>query len=138
MNRRQTLQKKTILTILRKTDTHPTADWIYDEVRKVLPHISKGTVYRNLKILGEDGEVSELHLNGDASRYDGNMSPHYHFRCEGCGKLYDIDEPFNAEIDERVMKKTGFMILYHHLEFRGFCHTCQNNKEREKEGYINE
>ena len=64
MIRRETKQREAILKVLRHTDSHPTADWIYDEVRKVIPNISKGTVYRNLKILREDREISELNLSG--------------------------------------------------------------------------
>ena len=91
MIRRETKQRKAILNVLRRTDSHPTADRIYDEVRKVIPNISKGTVYRNLKILREGGKISELNLNGTVSRYEGNNENHYHFRCEKCGRVFDLD-----------------------------------------------
>ena len=125
MIRRETKQREAILNILRSTDSHPTADRIYDLVREVLPKISKGTVYRNLKILRDDGEISELNLSGTATRYEGNQENHYHFRCRECGRVFDIDEPVNHELDERVAKRTGFEISYHQLEFRGICNDCQ-------------
>lgn len=125
MIRRETKQREAILNVLRHTDSHPTADWIYDEVRKVIPNISKGTVYRNLKILREVGEISELNLNGTVSRYEGNQKSHYHFRCEKCGRVFDLDEPVNRELNENVVKRTGFTVLYHQLEFRGLCKDCQ-------------
>ena len=71
MIRRATRQREAILNVLRATDTHPTADWIYDEVRKTIPGLSKGTVYRNLKILQEAGEISELNISGTVSRFEG-------------------------------------------------------------------
>jgi len=113
--------------VLRSTDLHPTADWIYDEVRKTIPNLSKGTVYRNLKILQEAGEISELNLSGTVSRFEGRQKKHYHFRCGKCGRVFDLDEPVNNELDERVAKRNGFRVLYHQLEFRGLCEDCQQH-----------
>ena len=127
---RNTRQKETILNILRGTTSHPTADWMYDEVRKVIPNISKGTVYRNLKILEQTGQISELNLSGTVSRFEGRQDNHYHFRCENCGRVFDVDEAVDTELDRRVAGKTGFKISYHQLEFRGLCHDCQNKMER--------
>jgi len=129
MIRRDTKQREAILNVLRHADSHPTADWIYGEVRKVVPNISKGTVYRNLKILREMGEISELNLSGTVSRYEGRKENHYHFRCEKCGRIFDLDEPVNNELDERVAKRTGFKISYHQLELRGLCKDCQKKQK---------
>jgi len=118
-------QKEAILKVLRGTTSHPTADWIYDEVSKEIPNISLGTVYRNLKLLRESGEILEIDLSGTLSRFDGNSDNHYHFRCEKCGRVFDVDEPVNKELDERVAQKTGFKISHHRLEFRGLCQECQ-------------
>ena len=123
---RNTKQKETILKVLRGMSSHPTADLIYDEVRKVIPNISKGTVYRNLKVLVQVGQISELNLSGTVSRFEGRQGNHYHFRCENCGQVFDVDEPVDSALDRRVAGKTGFKILYHQLEFRGLCGDCQN------------
>ncbi len=125
MNRRETKQREAILRVLRNTRSHPTADQIYDEVRKEIPNVSKGTVYRNLQVLQEDGAVSELNLNGTLSRYEAKQESHYHFRCEQCGRVFDLDEPVDKELDERVSKKTGFKVSHHQTEFRGLCKDCQ-------------
>ena len=69
---RKTKQRELILKTLRSTDTHPTADWIYEQVKKEMPNISLGTVYRNLGILKESGEILELNYGSKYSRYDGN------------------------------------------------------------------
>ena len=118
-------QRKAILRVLGSGTSHPTAKWIYTEVRKEIPNVSLGTVYRNLRSLKERGEILELYLGGTFSRFDGNSTDHYHFRCERCGRVFDVDEPVNKEIDVRVAQKTGFKVLSHHLEFRGICADCQ-------------
>ena len=127
--RRETKQREAILNILRQTDSHPTADRVYEEVRKVIPNISKGTVYRNLRILRDMGVISELNLSGTVSRYEGSKESHYHFRCEKCGRVFDLDEPVNNEMDARVARRTGFKVSYHQLEFRGLCRDCQQKQE---------
>jgi len=125
MNRRTTKQREAILKILRNTRSHPTADQIYDAVRQQIPNISKGTVYRNLQVLREDGAISELNLNGTLSRYEEKQDKHYHFRCEKCGRVFDLDEPVNTKIDKRVSARNGFKVSYHQTEFRGLCKDCQ-------------
>jgi Fur family peroxide stress response transcriptional regulator len=122
---KNTKQRQAILDVLRGTTSHPTADWIYDEVRKMIPNISKGTVYRNLKILRETGQISELNLSGTVSRFEGKRDNHYHFRCDNCGRVFDVDEPVDIELDKKVAGKTGFKIYCHQMEFRGLCRNCQ-------------
>ena len=129
MPARITKQRETIIEVLRSTTCHPTVDWIYDEVRKEIPNISLGTVYRNLKLLRESREILEIDLSGTFSRFDGNSDNHYHFRCDKCGRVFDVDEPVNKELDERVARKTGFAISHHRLEFRGLCQECQKAAE---------
>ena len=125
MIRRVTKQREAILKILRSNRTHPSADQIYDAVRKEIPNISKGTVYRNLQVLREDGAILELNLNGTLSRYEEKQSRHYHFRCEKCGRVFDLDEPVDTEIDKKVAERTGFKVSSHQTEFRGLCKDCQ-------------
>jgi len=122
---KKTKQKEAILRVLRSTTSHPTADWVYDEVRKEIPSISLGTVYRNLKLLRQSGEISEIDFSSTFSRFDGSPDNHYHFRCEKCGRVFDVDEPVNKELDERIAQKTGFKISHHRLEFCGLCKECQ-------------
>jgi Fur family peroxide stress response transcriptional regulator len=128
MNRRATKQRAAILKILRNTRSHPTADQIYDAVRQQIPNISKGTVYRNLKVLQEDGDITELRLNGTVGRYEVKQKSHYHFRCEQCGRVSDIDMPVNKELDQQAANITGLKISHHQLEFRGLCKDCENKQ----------
>ena len=125
MMNRQTKQREAILRLLRSARSHYTADQIYDEVRKEVPNISKGTVYRNLKVLQQMGLVSGLSLNGSLSRFEAKRENHYHFRCERCGEVFDLDEPVNHELNQRMAKRTGFKVTHHQTEFRGLCRDCQ-------------
>jgi Fur family transcriptional regulator, peroxide stress response regulator len=123
--RRDTKQREAILKVLSNTRSHPTADQIYDEVRKDIPKISKGTVYRNLQVLAEHGVISILNINGTQGRYEIKQQSHYHFRCEKCGRIVDLDEAIDKALDERIATKTGFTISHHQTEFRGLCKDCQ-------------
>ncbi len=121
---RKTRQRQLILEVLRSTDSHPTADWIYEQARKKMPNISLGTVYRNLNLLRDLGEIIELNFGSTFSRFDGNPLPHYHFTCLECGRVYDVDEPLHPELEERVERSMGCEVTYHRLEFYGTCREC--------------
>jgi len=122
---RNSKQKEAILRCLKDTKSHPNAAWIYEEVRKEIPNISLGTVYRNLRLMSHMGEIQEMDLAGEHSRFDGNAENHYHFRCVNCDRIFDIDEPIDGDIDERVSRSTGFEVMSHRLEFRGLCSDCR-------------
>ena len=131
---RKTKQKEAILEVLKGTDSHPTASWIYERVKRKMPHISLGTIYRDLKMLARNGEILEIDFTSNPSRYDGNTGNHYHFRCLKCDNIFDIDEKVNLEIDRRVAQNTGFTVMYHCLEFHGLCRYCQS-RSNETFGY---
>jgi Fur family transcriptional regulator, peroxide stress response regulator len=125
---RKTKQKEAIINILRGTTSHPSADWVYEQVRKEIPNISLGTVYRNLRLLKESGQILELISTSEMSRFDGNTELHYHFRCDGCGKIFDIEDPVDTAIEKKVARKTGFEVAHHNLELGGLCLDCQKHK----------
>ena len=124
-NTRMTKQRKAILRVLKSTDSHPTADWIYEKVKKDIPNISLGTVYRNLNVLAEHGKISVLDYGSNHSRYDGNPDHHYHFRCKKCGGVFDLDIDFGIDLNEKINQKTEFTAHSHRLEFTGICADCQ-------------
>jgi len=126
--RRMTKQKRIILDILRSTDCHPTADWIYKEAKKYLPDLSLGTVYRNLHILKEEGEILELNYGSTYSRYDGNPVNHYHCVCLNCGKVSDLDLPVEKDLEEKAANVSGCEVYYHRLEFYGLCPECKEKR----------
>jgi Fur family transcriptional regulator, peroxide stress response regulator len=118
-----------ILETLKGVSTHPSADWIYNEVRKKIPHISRGTVYRNLKVLEEEGAIIDLNVDGTFGRYEIRHDNHYHFLCEQCGRIIDIFEPVETELNVSFAKRTGFKITRHRLEFHGICKDCQRGND---------
>ena len=120
-------QRDTILRVVKNSKDHPRADWVYDEVRKEIPNISMGTVYRNLKTLAKSGDIRQLELADGTSRFDGNTDSHYHFRCEKCGHIFDLEEPVDKSIGERVAKNTGFKVYRQRMELIGLCNACQAN-----------
>ncbi len=124
---RMTKQKKVILDILRNTKCHPSADWVYEQAKKIVPDISLGTVYRNLNVLKETGEILELNYGSTYSRYDGIGENHYHFCCEKCQQLFDITMPVDLGLDKMVQDTTGFEVKYHRTEFYGLCKDCQSS-----------
>src|SRR6056297_2080891 len=96
---RMTKQRKTILEVLKNTDSHPTADWIYEKVKQEIPNISLGTVYRNLNLLADKDKITVINYANDQSHYDGNTKIHYHFRCNQCGNVFDLEvKLFEKEI----------------------------------------
>ncbi len=122
--KRMTRQRRVIKDILCSTKSHPTADWIYSEARKVLPDISLGTVYRNLQVLLEDGTIQELNYGKGVSRFDGNPCRHYHFVCTECGRVFDLEMPELEILQQQASQCCDGMIQDYRLEFSGVCADC--------------
>jgi Fur family transcriptional regulator, ferric uptake regulator len=122
---RMTRQRRVILDELRATTSHPTADELHARVRGQLPHVSLGTVYRNLDVMVKKGVIRKLELGGSQCRYDGRMMPHDHVRCVGCGCVADVPSPGQAVDISAVQGPPGFRLLGHRLEFLGECPQCQ-------------
>ncbi len=122
---RMTRQREVILEEVRKDlDRHLTADEVYEQVRKHLPRISLGTVYRNLEILAELGKIQKLALSGSVKRFDGNPQRHYHIRCMHCGRVDNAPIAPLRQIENRLYGATVYNIIGHRLEFEGFCPEC--------------
>lgn len=122
---RMTKQRQIILEELRKVTSHPTADEVYQMVRKRMPKISLGTVYRNLEILSSLGNVQKISVGGTQKRFDGDISLHSHIRCNECGRVADLDLKLESAIESKANKLTDFSILGHRLEFIGLCPDCK-------------
>jgi len=120
-----TSQRSVILEELRKVRTHPTADELYERVRRRMPRISIATVYRNLEILCQSGEVSKLEMAGHQRRYDGVSDGHLHARCTGCGRVCDLEHPPEVTFSTDVADLADFTVTGYRLEFTGFCPSCR-------------
>ena len=124
---RKSRQRDAILRVVKDSTFHPTANWIYDRVRGEIPNISLGTVYRNLRLLVEEGQILEIELAGTLSRFDGNTQSHYHFICEQCGRVFDVTnhERSGRAMMDGISRGTGFKVTHHRCEFYGLCQDCQ-------------
>lgn len=122
---RLTTQRQIILEELSKVKTHPTASELYDMVRKRLPRIGLGTVYRNLELMAENGMILKLEVGGTQKRFDATTDTHYHIRCSACGKVDDIDTPVLNELVQEAAQATSYEIVGHHVEFTGICPACR-------------
>ncbi|NQV38693.1 MAG: transcriptional repressor [Candidatus Marinimicrobia bacterium] len=115
-------QREEILKIVQSTRCHPTADWVYDEVRKVIPNVSLGTVYRNLNQLVNTNNINALN-DGPVIRYDGFMEMHDHFKCKKCDTIYDIDH-HSMNIIYELNQNTNHTISNYSLNLEGICCDC--------------
>ena len=122
-------QREAILEVVKSTKCHPTADWVYAEVRKVIPNISLGTVYRNLALFEETGEIIAVATVDGQKRYDATADPHTHFICECCNSVIDVEtpQPF-LEMYSILKKEHGLKATHHSLTFYGKCDKCQNGE----------
>jgi Fur family ferric uptake transcriptional regulator len=125
---RMTPQRKVILEEIRKCQTHPSADEIYELVRKRLPRISLGTVYRNLEILTELGLIQKLETAGNANRFDWDVTKHYHIRCMHCGRIDNAPVAPLHQLEDELYGATVYTIIGHRLEFVGLCPKCSKDK----------
>ena len=130
--RRETKQKKIILQELRKTGEHPTARKIYKIVKRRLPSISFGTVYRNLGILRDNGQILELNCGSYYNRYDGYTGMHHHFICEFCQNVLDLTKPVFPDLDAKIARKLGCRVNYHRINFYGLCKSCKGKVTKKK------
>ena len=126
-----TKQREVIIEELRSVTTHPTADQIYEMVRKRLPKISIGTIYRNLDILSEINMIQKIEWGGTQKRFDGNIEDHHHVRCRVCGKVEDLmSDPIAADEIEKIYSGAkGYYELTHKLELVGVCPECSKKDE---------
>ena len=124
---RMTHQRQVILDEIRKVNTHPTADEVYELVRKRLPRISLGTVYRNLDILSARGLIKRIGPAFQQMRFDGVTKDHYHLRCVSCGKVEDAPMISVGDFEDAVRSQSDYSITGHRLEFLGICPACKKH-----------
>lgn len=134
---RTTKQRQIILETIRELGGHPSADELYIHVKKKLPDISLGTVYRNLDVLSESGMIRKLEPEHHQMRFDCNVEDHYHMTCINCGRIEDIEIPKSDDPMEILSKSLGNLSKYgifgHKLEFFGLCSKCKAKGHRLEE-----
>lgn len=122
---RQTKQRQAVLEVLRSTRSHPDAAWIFQEVRRVLPSISLGTVYRALDTLAHEGVIVTIEGAGERTRYDYKHADHHHAVCRSCNAIFDVDPEVAPVRPDQGRLPAGFQVTAVVLEFHGLCESCQ-------------
>jgi Fur family ferric uptake transcriptional regulator len=122
-----TKQKAVIVDELQKVTSHPTAVEVYEMVRKTLPRVSLGTVYRNLEMLSEKGDIQRLAIQSGKRRYDGNAATHPHICCRACGRIDDLPEGavFNEKQFRVSNEVCGYKVTDYSIELFGICPKCR-------------
>ena len=123
-----TPQRVAICRFVLHSRDHPTAQRIYDEVKKVHPTVSLATVYKTLQVLEELDLIQELNFSKSQARFDSYMKPHINLCCPRCGTIKDLDDPTTREIVERVATTTKFTATGQRLDIYGICQKCGGTK----------
>ena len=124
IERKKSRQRDAIYDFLASTKAHPDASLIYDEVRKSIPNISLGTVYRNLSLMADERRILKLTGEGGSVHYDANLYPHNHAICRKCGKIEDIFKELNSDIKSLANCLDGYEVEDYSLVFYGTCKEC--------------
>ena len=126
-------KRDAILTCLRQTTVHPSAEWIFTQLKPEIPDLSMGTVYRNLTLFKEQGVIASVGTVKGVERFDGNTDPHVHFLCTQCGAVVDLTGlAVPEELNKAAATETGGQVGTCQLTFTGICMECLNNSETEE------
>lgn len=120
---RYSYQREIIKQVVFSADTHPTAEWVYNSAKRLVPNLSLGTVYRNLKFLEKAGDINVI-TDGLIARYDCNTEPHNHLKCKVCRDLIDV-QLFDQELVSKVKRRYNF--IAHDVEMT-IVGTCSKHK----------
>lgn len=132
MERRNTIQKDLVLKTVLELKRHLTADEVYESIKKDHPRIGKGTVYRNLGILVEEGAIQKVDIPNGPDRFDFTLKKHYHVKCIECGEVFDVDMDELPDLSKKIHDTHGMQFLDYDILFKGICPTCRENKSKEE------
>ena len=132
MERRNTIQKALILRAVSDLKRHLTADEVYEFVKRDHPSIGKGTVYRNLAILTEEGAIRKVEVPDGSDRFDFTLKNHYHVRCVKCGEVFDVDMDEIPDLQKKIHDTHGMEFLTYDIFFKGICPECRAQEKENK------
>jgi Fur family peroxide stress response transcriptional regulator len=120
-------QREIIYNTLVENAVHPTAEKLHEIIRKKDPasNIGIATVYRNLKLMSDNGQIKKISGLEDSEHFDHNVHEHYHFICDKCKKVFDVDADIAPNLIQNVLNKTGFKINSYDITLHGICKDCQ-------------
>ena len=135
MIRRNTIQCALVLEAVKDLKCHATADEVYEAVSRDHANISRGTVYRNLQRLCDEGEIRKREIPGGADRFDHICTDHYHVRCIRCGRVFDVDMEYMSGLEKSVADAHGFIFTGHDIVFRGVCPDCRKKAKEQPHSF---
>jgi len=123
---RKSRQRERILEILRDTNAHPTAEAVHARLRRDMPRVSLGTVYRNLGQLAAQGLVRRIAFGASVDRFEANVLAHHHFVCDRCGAVSDLEVPVDEALTRKLGRAAGVKADRHEIRLYGTCARCAN------------
>lgn len=127
--RKRSRKRDAILECICSTKTHPSAEWVYMQLKPSIPDLSLGTVYRNINMFREEGTIISVGVVAGLERFDGNTAPHVHFVCSQCGAVLDVGNiEVPVELTALAEEATGGTVTGCSLSFTGLCHTCRSGE----------
>ncbi len=125
------VKREAIFQTLANTDTHPSAEWVYEQLKPELPGLSLGTVYRNLSVFKEMGLAKSLGVVNGQERFDARMAPHPHFICRKCFAIRDVPKGYgipDSKLYDSVGMECGVKVENHCITFYGLCSSCMDEE----------
>ena len=126
--RRNTIQRELVKQAVFDMKRHVTAEELYEFLKEKHPSIGKGTVYRNLEILVDEGKVRKVEVGSGPNRYDFTLKNHYHVTCVECGNVFDVDMQEVPNLIEKISDTHGMDFLTYDIAFKGICKKCKSRK----------
>ncbi len=123
-------KREAVLEKIRATTSHPSAVWVYEELRKDIPDLSLGTVYRNISVFKDEGLIISVGVVNGQERFDGNIFEHTHFICVDCGEVLDVEADLDESFNAKVEADNSVDVLYRQLTFYGRCVKCKNKPQK--------
>ena len=125
MHKRRSIQRSLVLEAVKELQCHVTADEVYHAIVRKYPNISRGTVYRNLNLLSASGEIRKVEMPSGADRFEHQSHEHYHARCVQCGRVFDVEMEFIADLEKNIKDTNGFDFTGYDIIFKGICLECK-------------
>ena len=130
-SRRNTIQKDLVRNTVYEMRRHVTANEVYEFIKEAYPTIGKGTVYRNLDILVEEGALRKVEVPNGPNRFDFTLKNHYHVKCIKCGEIFDVDMDQIPDLLERIHNTHGIEFVDYDISFKGICPKCREKVKEE-------
>ena len=135
--RKYSRKREAILDCLRHTKSHPSADWVYSQLKPDYPDLSLATVYRNLAMFKRDGVIISVGTVNGLERFDYNTLPHAHFVCSRCAAVIDVDEiQLPQSLCRQAEQQLDAQVTGSSICFTGLCSQCKNQKNEPEQQQI--